>query len=236
MIRRLLLILLLLSLFSAAFVVADPSGAGITFNSTETITPLAAASSTTAGGSFTTLVLNATTQTPRWKAYVGNATGSFALRNLDNYTIYDWDGSYTSGEVYASRASSVNWGAIQCASNASVDAEDGALNISASSVDSINNTFNTSTHRTFWVGTEPIANSSCRAIALYVNSTRQTLNENADFQEVLLQDDTQALVYASLIDQNTQGYDNKPYDFQMIVPEDEYAVTPHTYYFWLELS
>ncbi len=215
---------------------ADPTGATLIYNYTETIAPAPAGSSTTAGGSFTTLVLNATTQTPRWKAYVGNATGRFSLQNANNVTIYDWGSAYTGGEVYASRSSSWDWTSVACANATTILAEEGALNISASSVDSINRTFNLSVHRTFYVGTTRVANSTCRAIATYVNSSQQVVSENADFQEVLLQDGAGTLILAALIDPDTQGYDLALYDFQMIVPEDEYASVPHTYYFWLELS
>ncbi len=231
-----LALLLVVSLIALPLVTAAPTGAGITYNSTETVAPAAAASLTTAGGSFTTLVLNATTQTPRWKAYVGNVTGTFTLQNAQNYTIYDWLGSYTAGEVYASRSGSVDWSTVGCVQNASVTAEDAALNISEASVDSINKTFNRTVHRGFYVGTTRIANSTCRAIATYVNSSAQASSESAKFQEVLLQDNASDLVFTALLDPATLGFNNRPYDFQMIVPEDEYASVPHTYYFWVELS
>ncbi len=234
LLAALLSLSLLLSLQPAG---AAPTGATLSYNKTETVSPAAAGSSTTAGGSFTTLVLNATTQTPRWKAYVGNVTGKFTLRNANNYTIYDWGSlSSVSGEVYASRSQSPSWSSIQCVSGGAITAEESALNISGASVDSINNTFNGTVHRSFWVGTKKISASTCRAIATYVNSTAQNTGENASFQEVLLMDGSQNLIFTALIDDDTLGYDLDTYDFQMIVPESEYATTPHTYYFWLELG
>ena len=231
-----LLLALLLAPLLLPSALADPTGANVLSNVTETVPPAAAGSSTTAGGSFTTLVLNATTQTPRWKAYVGNVTGSFVLRNAGGSTLYDWGSSSTGGEVYASRNDSVTWTGIGCAQPAGIAAEDAALNISATAVDSINQTFNQTVHRTFYVGTQLVAHSTCRAIATYVNNASQAVDENAKFQEVLLQDASTHLVFASLIDKATVGFNGGQYDFQMIVPEDEYASTPHTYYFWLELS
>jgi len=230
----LLLAALLLPILPSAL--ADPNGPSIIYNNTETVTPAAAATSTTAGGSFTTLVLNATTQTPRWKAYVGNVTGGFTLQNAANYSIYDWGSTYASGEVYSSRNNSVSWSTIVCAPNASITAEDAALNISATSVDSINKTFNRTVHKQFYVGTTRIANSTCRAIATYVSNASQSVSENAKFQEILLADTAQKVVFAALIDQDAVGFNGQTFDFQMIVPEDEYATTPHTYYFWVELS
>lgn len=232
----LLLLLLLPLLFQLNLVSALPTGGEIISNTTETVSPASAGSSTTAGGSFTTLVLNATTQTPRWKAYVGNVTGRFALRSAQNSTIYDWQGAYTNGEVYASRSESVSWTSISCVQNSSIASEETALNMTDVSVDSINNTFNKTMHKAFYVGTTRISNSTCRAIATYVNNASQPASESADFQEVLLQDASQSLVFAAILSPHTVGFDGKSYDFQMIVPESEYVTTPHTYYFWVELS
>jgi len=232
----LLIALILLTPLISHFALSAPAGPIITYNNTENVTPAPAASITTAGGSFTTLVLNATTQTPRWKAYVGNVTGRFTLQNAANYTLYDWGTAYVGGEVYSSRNGSVDWPTIGCVQNSSIVSEQNALNFSASAVDSINRTFNRTVHRGFWVGTTRIANSTCRAIATYLNSTNQSVSENAKFQEVLLQDGGSSLIYSALIDQDTAGFSNQPFDFQMIVPEDEYSTMPHTYYFWVELS
>ncbi len=234
--RRILLAILFAWFIMASHVAADPVGAGITSNVTETVDPAEAGSSTTAGGSFTTLVLNATTQTPNWKAYVGNVTGTFALRDADNETIYDWNKAASSGEVFASRVNAINWSLIKCANGTTITAEHNALNHTITQVDGVNNTFNDTVHRGFWVGTVEIANSTCPAIATYVNSQAQTRDENADFQEVMLQDNTATIVYTGLLDMDTAGYDNRLFDFQIIVPEDQYASSPHTYYFWLELS
>jgi hypothetical protein len=231
-----LLTLFLVCLLAMPTLLAAPTGATVVSNVTETVAPSPAGSSTTTGGSFTTLVLNATTQTPRWKAYVGNITNRFVLQNAANYSIYDWGTSWSSGEVYSSRTASPDWNSVGCVQNASLAAEQTALNMSGTSVDSINLTFNRTVHRGFWVGTTRIANSTCRAIATFVNSTNQSVGENARFQEVLLQDSSQALVFSALIDQDALGFNNQQFDFQMIVPEDEYATQPHTYYFWLEVS
>lgn len=216
--------------------IADPTGASILSNATETIDPAAAAASATVGGSFTKLLLNATTQTPRWKAYVGNVTSSFVLNDADNATIYDWGQAALDGEVYASRSGAINWSTIGCANDTAIAAEESALNHSATAVDSISATFNESVHATFWVGASRISNSSCYAIATYVDSAAQATSESADFQEILLMDNTLTLVWTAIVQQDTLGYANATLDFQMIVPEDEYAGTPHTYYFWLELG
>jgi hypothetical protein len=78
-------------------------------------------------------------------------------------------------------------------------------------------------------------NSTCRSIATYVNDTAQASLESASFQEMLLQDGYNRMVYATLINQNTTGYNNQKYDFQMIVAENEWQTTPTTYYLYVEL-
>lgn len=219
----------------APYAIADPNGVIIAANTTETPTPRSAATITTAGGSFTTMLLNATTQTMRWKAYVGNVTGMFKLQDASNFTIYDWGITTIAGEVYASRNNTINWSGIRCVVNTTLQAEQTDLNMSTSKTDSINLTFNTTIHRSFYVGTRLIGNSSCRAIATYVNNTRQTPTENASFQEILL-DDTQRLVYTTILENKARGYNNQSFDFQMIVAESDINPTPSPYYFWAELS
>jgi hypothetical protein len=228
-------IMLAMLLLFTSLAVAEPAGPTIIYNSTVSPTPQAAASISTAGGTFTTLILNATTQTMRWKAYVGNVTGSFTLKDSNNATLYDWSVASIAGEVYASRNSSITWSSIRCAVNSTLLTEQTHLNITTSKEDSINRTFNTSVHRSFYVGTTLITNSSCRSIATYVNSTRQSASENAYFQEVLL-DDTQRFIYTTLLENDQQGYNNQAFDFQLIVAESDVQVTPSPYYFWVELS
>jgi hypothetical protein len=226
-------ILLAILLLSASY--ADPNGVTVISSNSENATPQSAATITTSGGSFTTLLLNATTQTPRWKAYVGNVSGRFTLQDARNFTIYDWNLTSVAGEIYASRNTSVTWSAIRCANTTILGTEQTQLNITTTKEDSLNRTFNTTVHRSFYVGTTLITNSTCRAIATYVNNSRQASSESATFQEILL-DDTQRLVYTTLLENRAQGYNNYNFDFQLIVAESEYATTPSPYYFWAELN
>lgn len=229
-----LIILMIIILTSIAFAV--PEGVNIVSNSTEIPTENPGASVTTAGGSFTTLVLNGTFQNPRWKAYVGNISGALTLDDGGASTIYDWDLTVITGEVYASRSNSVTWSNLDCADNATLNAEEATLNFDSGKIDSINNTFNTTTHAGFMVAGQTITNSNCRAIATYVNDARQTVDENADFQIVLLDDDSE-LVYASILEQDQTGYDgSSTYDFQLILPDDETSGVDTTYYFYAELG
>ncbi len=214
---------------------AQPTGVDIVLNETETIMPDPAAELTTAGGTFTTMVLNGTFQTPRWKAYVGNVSGRLALADSVSRTIYDWDLAVVSGQVYVSRHEEIDWSTITCADEQSILDEQSVLNIDVASVDSILNTFNETIHRGFFVGTVPITNSSCRAIATYVEDAKQPPSEEATFQEILLRDNANKLVFATIIEQGQVGYDGNLYDFQLIVPEDPVSFDPTTYFFFAEI-
>jgi hypothetical protein len=212
-----------------------PAGSTFTYNQTINYTPTPAASIITAGGSFTTLNLNITAQTPRWKAYVGNVTGIMTLDDGSGKSIYDWTPGVIQGEVYATRNTTPQWANVGCGLQVAIDEEQTALNINATAADSVNNTFVNMSHKGFYTGVVPIANSTCRSIATYVNDTRQAETEAAVFQELILSDPW-SMIYVTLIENNQVGFNNMVYDFQLIVPNDEYAGTPTTYYFYAEIG
>ena len=230
-----LYIVLILIILNATNILAQPTGAEITFNQTETIAPVPASELTTEGGSFTTMVLSGVFQTPRWKAYVGNVTGRLALRDTDSRTIYDWDLVSVSGQIYVTRNNSIDWSTISCASEQTILDEQAALNIPINSADSINRTFNETIHKGFFVGTTQIQESTCRAIATYVEDEKQPASIDATFQEILLQDIGSNVIFTTIIEQSEIGYDSNPYDFQLIVPEDPTSIDPTTYYFFAEI-
>jgi hypothetical protein len=229
------ILLLAVLLFLGNFANAVPQGAGISVVSTENSSLRPADLHAAQGGSFTTLTINVTSQTSKWKAYVGNVTGRITLDNLNNKTIYDWAVTNVQGEVYVSRNQSITFGSLACANRANITAEDTILGINSSSDDSINRTFSTTIHRSFVIGgTGTISNSTCYAIATWVNDTVQTASENAAFQEVILSDGRN-LVYTTLLENDRLGFDASTYDFQLIAPDipDE---TVTTYYFYAELG
>jgi hypothetical protein len=229
-----LLVLLGLTIFAQASAV--PVGPTVLFNSTTNATIKPATAITTAGGSFTTMVLNVTSQTYRWKAYVGNVSGKLTLADSTNKSIFDWSLASVTGEVYATRSNTVvDWSTIGCVNSSVLDREDQIMNMTLTSPDTINKTFNNTVHKSFYVGLTSIQNSSCRAIATYVNGVAQTPSENAVFQEILLKDNSSNMVYTSLISNSTLGYNNQRYDFQLLVAENEYLATPTTYYLYVEL-
>lgn len=235
MIFLLLMILATVIFTNKTLVLAAPQGATITYNYTENATTQPADSHTAAGGSFTILLLNVTSQTSKWKAYLGNVTGKLTLDNSNSMTIYDWALTVVQGEVYVSRNNSITFSSLACANRGNITAEDTYMNINSSSDDSINRTFNQSIHRPFVIGgTGTIQNSTCPAIATYINDASQPATENATFQEIFMFDGRNP-VFVALLNDNKVGYDQGIYDFQIIVPENPIgASTP--YYFYAELG
>ena len=231
---------ILLSGLSLYLAYAVPSGATISGTPSVDTGPTTTPSSRTdAGGRIITLVLDLEQQNNAWKAYVGNVTGTYVLKNSNNYSIYKWPtGTSIVGEVYISRSSSINWsnGAISCATNAEMVAEQNVFGMSGSDTDSINNTFNSTNHTGFDVGTNTITQNTCPAIATWVNDTSQTPSPTAVFQEVALYDGTNFL-YAAIINNDEYGFANGTrYDFQAIVAENRTSSTGTTYYFYVELG
>ncbi|MEK6947047.1 MAG: hypothetical protein AABX32_05570 [Nanoarchaeota archaeon] len=233
-----LLISLVILLASAILAYAAPSGPVITFISNETKQPSAARMINTTGGSITTVVLNATTQNPRWKAYVGNVTGALTLDDANDNTIFDWTLTNVIGEIYATRTSgNINWSGANCSNSTHISNEEFALN-HTNRDDNITKTFNAQIHNGFYVGSRQILPNTCFSVHTYVNSTSQSTK----FEETILYDGTNTsngnIIYATPLEQDAYGFDNATYDFQMILPEVGLAAwassTP--YYFYVELT
>jgi hypothetical protein len=233
---RILAILTLFLIFSYS-TRAIPGGSTLVSNTTDTGPDLTSGlQRSDPKGTITTMVLNFTQQNLRWKAYVGNISGKYALQDSSNYMIYEWNFSSDSGEIYATRESSTpTWISIACAGQTDIDSEDSALNHTSSNSDTINKTFSYQIHKAFSVGTVAINQNTCRSTATFLNSAAQTMDPlTTKFQEVLLKAES-AFIYATLFSYDTNGYNNQPYDFQILVAEDDSAGSPTTYYFYVEL-
>lgn len=225
------------------FSYARPMGADVGYISNDTY-GFSAESRTDLGGTITTIQLASTQQNPGWKAYVGNITGTLVLKNSDGYSIFEWalNDSTMSGYVYVSRNGSLAWSSVACANTAVIDAEQAFLGISTADTDSINKTFNYTTHQSMAISSVgTIANSTCPSTATYVNGSAQVIEEGSYFQEILLSSESN-LVYATFINQDTFGYDNNAslgdikYDFQLIVAENSSTSVGTTYYFYAEIT
>jgi hypothetical protein len=235
------IVFVLLGLSLATFTFALPTGPNAP------ITPISVSryDASTAGqdvdayaGNVTEMDLAATIITQTWQGYFGNVTGNIVLGDANNNTMYNWDLTSPSGQIYATRTGSVpTWTSIRCANITNVGSEETALGVTqATAADSVNNTFfNTTSFTGFYVGTVNInTTQDCYAVRLH-NSTGVPSTTN--FAEVLLHDNTN-LVYTTILDKNAVGFDNAPHDFQMIVGENGHNgdTTSTAYYFYLELQ
>jgi hypothetical protein len=235
--RSVLFLLTITTLSLVSYVLADPVGPTLTSNSTisQGGTPLTRNDS---GGTINILVLDAVQNNPAWKAYVGNVSGTMVLDDSNGYSIYDWELSTVTGEVYASRSSSIDWTNVGCADQAIIDTEQTAMNMGSSDTDNINKTFNYTEHEGFWVSSNNITTNTCRTTYTFVNDSRQPDNLSSFFPEVLLNSSSD-FIYSAILEDDQQGFSANPnttYDFQMLVAEDEKTDGNTVYYFWVELG
>jgi len=183
--KRLMVILLVSAIMFSAVLLdradATPQGPTASYVKNETYSPAASLKDNTTGGSITTMVLNGTTQNVRWKAYVGNVSGSLTLDNSKNQTLFDWEFAEMTGEVYATRkTSSVSWSDINCSWG--VTGDPGNRNVSekenmdinhTSGVDNISATFDTRKHEEFYVGSIYIPADTCYSTTLKTHRCRR---------------------------------------------------------------
>ena len=158
---------ILLILIAISFVYAVPIGPTVTTRGNSTKAPAVAAtingsgndtaSPDKAGGFIYTINLESVQQNSRWKAYIGNVTGTLTLDDAEGYTIYDWAITTSlTGEVYATRTSgSINWSNINCSWGNATFWENMAMN-HTSPLDNISLTFNNTDNNEFYVGSVKI--------------------------------------------------------------------------------
>ncbi len=194
-------------------------------------------------GNVTELEINVTSITKNWQGYFGNVSGKITLDNADNWTMYDWAYASPQGRIYSSRINSVSWANIDCMRfegdgsaypNLTTE-ETGYLGANPNDGDGVDETFKYANHSAFTVGSVNIPADTCNSTFLYVTDSAQM----SQFSEVLLTDNSSnnSVVYTTLIEQNTIGFNNRTMDFQMIVGENGHGNSAATqYYFWVELA
>jgi hypothetical protein len=231
---RLVVILSLLLLISLAAAMAAPSGTVIQGNTTGSRAAISPATRSDSGGTVTTMVVSVTQQDINWKGYAGNITSTLTLDDANNKTIYQWSLVTLTGEIYASRSNSVTFSDLNCSNAGNVSAEDTAMGFAATDTDSINRTFNETTHPWFISSLNNI--SGCKSQATWINDSAPTAAfAGRDFQEVVTSDGSHA-VFVGLLEDSVLGFDGILYNFQLILPQNKTTLTPTGYYFWVELG
>jgi len=227
-----LLALIALAFLSLAYAVEPSAPTSVQNISTDGPAQSIGSVLNTSGGTITTVNIESVTQNPRWKGFVGNVSGRFSLQDSDSFTLYDWTLTSTQGEIYATRNETlVDWNNVYCATAQNITNEQDALGFLWNDADTVNRTFNYTSHRAFYAGDTAISADSCQSTFLYVNSTSQIGN----FTEVLLHD--QSIIYTGLIENSAFGFKNgSKYDYQIIVPDNTNTTAPdEIYYLYIEL-
>ncbi len=218
------------------FVVAAPN-APIALNpitsSSRDLSSLPAQSANAVGGNVTEININTITVTKSWQGYYGNVSGTIVLQDGTNNTFYNWSSAHAKGEIYATRVNSITWTTINCTNITQVATENTFLNLTGSDADSVNNTYSRTTHPAFATGVVNFTANSCGYTTYgYVNNNSQT----SSYSMVLLQSGAN-IVYTTITNSSTVGFDGKQHDFEIMVGENEkttVGVTP--YYFWTEFD
>jgi len=235
--KNIFLLFIFLLLIASSIVVAAPTGPTSATNlGSSRYNAVSAANVSAVAGNVTELNFIANTVTSTWQGYFGNVTGMIILGNSNNQSLYNWNLTSPSGQVYATRLSSVPvWASVRCANQTEINSEDLVLGVNQTvDQDSVNKTFiNTTSFNPFYVGSLNInTTQNCRAVQLYNGSGVSSPN----FAEVLLSD-TSNMIYTGIISNPASGFDNRSHQFEMLVGENGHngdtSVTP--YYFYLEL-
>lgn len=228
----------LLTIFTFALASGvQPFGASsIIVENSETATPDAPTSVAAQAGNVTSINIVGTSVTQSWQGYFGNVSGSIQLSDSSGNAMYNWSLADPQGEIYASTSNAVSWANIKCFNwNTDGAVLETSFNIESDDVDGVNETFNEKVHPTFFSNNIQIAADSCMSANIYDSSGSSNA---ANFEEVLLWDDTN-VVFTSLIEEGSiNGFDGKDHDFEMLVLEDGHGTdtAATTYYFYVELE
>jgi hypothetical protein len=221
---------MVLTVFLLQIVMAapDPMGATLTPGNSSRGTNPAATQVSAQAGNVSQLNIDQTRITDIWQGFFGNVSGQIVLEDSGGHNFYDWTSTTTTGEVYASRNTVSSWATINCTNSTQWQTEETALHIPAAATDGINETYSSTAHTAFDVGTRTM--SGCRSTRPYNN-----LGVAGAFWNVMLNSDGTNVVYTSLIADNQDAFDGSKVDFEVLVPTDKSTGTAQ-YYFYVELN
>ncbi len=216
----------------------SPFGANVTEVGSERAQPDAPAAVPAQAGNVTELNIFGYSTTQSWQGYFGNVSGTIQLADANGNVMYNWSQVNAEGEVYAVNQSTVSWSSIECfnftsTTELNVTGLESAYNIAPDDVDGVDETFNLNNHPAFAVGTISFSSGECKNTKLFNNAGVGT------FDEVLLYDSTNDIpVFASILSDDTTGFNDASTDFEMLVLEDGHNgdSSTTTYYFYIELN
>jgi hypothetical protein len=254
------LIFLAIILLHISLVLAvEPFGANYTLINSTRATPDAAQSIPALAGNVTEININGFTSTQSWQGYFGNVSGTIQLADAGDNAMYNWSLASPQGEIYASTSNSITWANVQCLNYTSAGTYtgesgnggttsqygtnltqlEGLFNIAFDDVDGVNETFNligVGTHNLFYTNNLEFSEGECQSTRVFSNIGS---GEDDKFEEVLLYEPaTQSVIFTSLLNEDTLGFDGRAHDFEMLVAEDGHETDTSTtpYYFYVELE
>ena len=222
-----LIIVILTVIFAATFVAADPDGSTLSPGISERGTALTASGINASGGNVTLVDIDQTRVTDIWQGFYGDVTGEIILTNAAGNRFYDWTPATISGEVYATRTAITDWSTPSCGDSTDWEAEETALSIDSTATDGVNETYSSTAHPSFDIGTATL--TSCPSTQPYNGS-----EVASQFWNVYV--DVQAnSVYVGLLANDDTNYLNGTSDFELMVPANRSA-TVTEYLFYVELN
>jgi len=237
----------------------SPSGGNVTIVKTETAPADTAGVQQAIAGNVTELNIFGYSTTQTWQGYFGNVSGTIQLADSNDKVLYNWSLASPQGEVYASTNSTILWNNVQClnftadetytneAGNGgttnlhglNLTGLENRFNITPNDVDGVNETFTLSgagSHKLFYTSNQEFTGNECKSTRVYDNTGTGVNNH---FEEVLLYEPTtESVIFTSILNSDTLGFDNKTYDFEMLVLENGHGTDVSTtpYYFFVELE
>ena len=242
----------------------EPYGSQVShINSSRSVAD-SAESNVALAGNVTEMDLFSYSITQTWQGFFGNVTGTIQLADASDNVFYNWSAARPLGEVYASMNSSITWTNIQCfnfTSNGTFDNDvsyaggtsqsginlsmlEAQFTINETDYDGINETFGYADgafpagidHAQFYTASRQFDAGECVATSTFDNTGKSVAS---DFQEVILYEPaTTSVIWATIIERDEMGFDSRPHDFQLMVPEDGHGtnIVTTTYYFFVELD
>ncbi len=218
------IILFLIAVSAVAVIATDPDGATITAGTPQTKTPTAPGSILAEGGNVTPANLAASSKTKSWQGFWGNVSGNLTLEDTAADIFYDWNITNKTGEVLASRNSSIDFTTIAGVEVCTVDED-----LTGNGNDATSKTFTNASVNFEIAGTT--ITEACHTYT-FVSSGAQT----TDFEEIITSATGVTSIYVTRINASAIGFDGGTTDYQIIVPENKTKNTVDTYYFWVEFD
>ncbi len=210
------------------------------------------------GGNLTEMNISGNYTTKSWQGYYGNASGVITLSDSSNNTLYNWTMTSPEGVIMASINDTIYWNNIQCfnySASGSYIAElqgggatnqygtnltqlEDEFNLEPQDIDGVDETFTlqgAGTHDVFYINNNEFSEGECMNTRIFGSGGSQN---NGEFEEVILYEPSSySVVFASLLNENLMGFNDKTHDFQLMVLEDGHNgdVTTTTYYFYTEM-